>query len=137
MRPSAMSPRKSVPDDEFDTQIGKRELQRMEKEALRRRLGQPEPSTLAQTIRWELWVYRGLRGLTQQQLGELLDMKQPQIARLESGFVEPSLETLTKISERLGLDFTIEVKSGTLQVAATRPDRGRSATTPRPESRQA
>ncbi len=132
-----MSPRKSVPDEEFDTQISKRELQRMEKAGTRRRTGKPEPSTLARAIRWELWLYRELNGLTQQQLGDLLDMKQPQIARLESGFVEPSLETLTKISERLGLDFTIEVKSGALQVAATRPESGRSPTTPRPESRRA
>jgi DNA-binding XRE family transcriptional regulator len=110
-----------VLDDEFDTRLSKRELQRINREGVRRRLGKPEPSALAETIRRELWLYRTVNRLTQQQLGELLDMKQPQIARLESGFVEPNLETLTRISERLGFDFTIELKSGSLQVAITRP----------------
>ena len=116
-----MSPRKIVPDDEFDTQLSKRELQRMDKEGRRRQLGKPEPSALAETIRRELWLYRTSNELTQRELGELLGMKQPQIARLESGFVEPSLETLTKISDRLGFEFTIDVRSGALQVAITRP----------------
>ena len=120
-----MSPRKSVPDDEFDSQISKRELQRMDKEGLRRLKGKREPSALAKAVRWELWLHRELNGLTQQQLGELLDLKQPQVARLESGFVEPSLETLTKISERLGFGFTIEVTSGALQVATRRPEHRR------------
>jgi ribosome-binding protein aMBF1 (putative translation factor) len=128
-----MSPRKAIPDDESDDLIEKREHQRMEKEGLRRYLGKPEPSALAKTVRWELWLHRGLNGLTQQQLGDLLDMKQPQIARLESGFVEPSLETLRKISERLGIDFTIEVRSGTMQVTVARPESGRA--TPRRGSR--
>ena len=43
-------------------------------------------------------------------------MKQPQVARLESGFVEPSLDTLTRISERLGIDFTLEIGADGLTV---------------------
>jgi len=116
-----MSPRKEFLDYEPDILSGKREWQRDEKESLRRALGKPEPSALAVAMRRELWLYRELNRLTQQQLGALLDMKQPQIARLESGFVEPSVETLTRISQRLGLDFTIEVKGGAMNVTTTRP----------------
>jgi len=93
----------------------------MQKAGLRHQLGKPKPSALAAVMRRELWLYRQVERLTQEQLGELLDMKQPQIARLESGFVEPSMETLNRISERLGFDFTIEVRSGRLTATATRP----------------
>jgi transcriptional regulator with XRE-family HTH domain len=71
--------------------------------------------------------YRFARDLSQQQLAEVLEIKQPQVTRLESGVVSPTLETLQRISERLALDFTIEVKSGTLTVRAI----------PRPGSRRA
>jgi DNA-binding XRE family transcriptional regulator len=127
-----MSPRNAAADDEPEELIGRREQQRMEKAAVRRRIGKPEPSALAKAVSWELWVHRQRHGLTQQQLGDLLDMRQPQIVRLESGFTEPSLETMTRISERLGLDFTIEVTAGALQVAATRPSRQRHSGRPRP-----
>lgn len=117
-----MSPRKQNPDYEPDVLTGKREWQRDRKWSRRRQLGKPEPSPLAEAMRRELWLYRQVNGLTQQQLGDLLTMKQSQIARLESGFVEPSIETLTKISECLGFGFTIEVKAGSLAATVTRPE---------------
>jgi transcriptional regulator with XRE-family HTH domain len=43
-------------------------------------------------------------------------MRQPNIARLESGEHEPSLATLTRLSSVLGLDFSIEIKSGELKL---------------------
>jgi hypothetical protein len=37
-------------------------------------------------------------------------MKQPQVARLELGEVNPSMETLMRISARLGIEFTIDIR---------------------------
>jgi ribosome-binding protein aMBF1 (putative translation factor) len=116
-----MSPRKQIPDEEPNDIWSRREAQRARKEHARRRRGQPEPSSLASELRITLWLYRLMNHLTQEQLGEQLGMRQPQIARLESGFVEPALETLKRISARTGIDFTIEVRSGDLVARSTRP----------------
>jgi len=45
---------------------------------------------------------RIMRGLTQTQLADLVDTKQPSIARLESGRVEPKLSFLRRVVEALG-----------------------------------
>jgi transcriptional regulator with XRE-family HTH domain len=37
-------------------------------------------------------------------------MKQPQVARLELGEVNPSMGTLMRISSRLGIEFTIDIR---------------------------
>jgi transcriptional regulator with XRE-family HTH domain len=37
-------------------------------------------------------------------------MKQPQVARLELGEVNPSIETLMRVSAQLGIEFTIDVR---------------------------
>jgi transcriptional regulator with XRE-family HTH domain len=37
-------------------------------------------------------------------------MKQPQVARLELGEVNPSMDTLMRISSRLGIEFTIDIR---------------------------
>jgi len=45
-------------------------------------------------------------GLTQKELGERAGRPQSQIARWESGRVEPSLETLRKLIHACGLELT-------------------------------
>ena len=45
---------------------------------------------------------RIMRGLTQQQLAELVGTKQPSIARLESGKSEPTISFLRRVVEALG-----------------------------------
>ena len=45
---------------------------------------------------------RIMRGLSQEQLAELVDTKQPSIARLESGKTEPRLSFLRRVVEALG-----------------------------------
>ena len=45
--------------------------------------------------------------LTQAQLAERMGIKQSAIARLESGRQMPTLTTLLKLSEVLGVDFTV------------------------------
>jgi transcriptional regulator with XRE-family HTH domain len=37
-------------------------------------------------------------------------MKQPQVARLERGEVNPSIGTLMRIAAQLGIEFTIDVR---------------------------
>ena len=59
-----------------------------------------DPRSLART---------GLR-VSQRELAERLGMKQPQVARLELGEVNPSMETLMRVSAQLGIEFTIDVR---------------------------
>jgi transcriptional regulator with XRE-family HTH domain len=49
-------------------------------------------------------------------------VKQPQVARLESGLVTPSIDTLVRISERLGIEFTVEIRPEGLAVRYKLPD---------------
>lgn len=53
--------------------------------------------------------YRNEHGLTQTAFGRLVGMRQPHVARLESGEHEPSLATLARLSGALGVDFTVSV----------------------------
>ena len=79
-----------------------------------------ERHALARELATALSRYRFAYSLSQQQLAEMLEIKQPQVARLESGVVTPTPDTLMRISERLDLDFKIEVRSGRLTASATR-----------------
>ena len=56
-------------------------------------------------------------------------MRQPNIARLESGEHEPSLSTLARLSSALGVDFSVEVKRGHLRLR--NPVHGNAAPTSR------
>lgn len=40
----------------------------------------------------------------------LLDMTQPQVARLERGDTNPSMETLMRLASGLDIEFTIDVR---------------------------
>ena len=66
-------------------------------------------SGLRPLVRWRisLVVYRADHGLTQTALGRLLGMSQPAIARLEAGDHLPTLPTLLKLSEMLGLEILV------------------------------
>jgi transcriptional regulator with XRE-family HTH domain len=54
--------------------------------------------------------YRTERRLSQRDLAKLLEMKQPQVARLERGDVNPGLETLMRLAGALDIEFTIDVR---------------------------
>lgn len=58
---------------------------------------------------------RIMRGLSQEQLAELVGTKQPSIARLESGKVEPRLSFLRRVVEALG--GRLEVRIAPLEEA--------------------
>ncbi|MGH2868369.1 MAG: helix-turn-helix domain-containing protein, partial [Solirubrobacteraceae bacterium] len=68
-----------------------------------------ERTALARAVALAIVRYRGDHGLSQRDLAERLDMKQPQVARLELGEVNPSMETLMRVSAQLGIEFTIDV----------------------------
>lgn len=61
----------------------------------------------ARAVAIRLVQYRADHGLTQTALGRLLGMSQPAIARLESGDHNPTLPTLLKLSEELGIAITV------------------------------
>lgn len=81
-----------------------------------------ERTVLAREVSRATFLWRLTHGLTQQQLAELLELKQSQVARIESGDVNPTIETLQRLSARIGVDFAIEVVEGELRVSATRRD---------------
>ena len=54
---------------------------------------------------------RILRGLTQEQLAERAGTKQPSIARLESGRMEPSLSFLRRVVEAMGGRLEVRIMS--------------------------
>ncbi len=69
-----------------------------------------ERTALARAVALAIVRYRGDHGLSQRDLAERLGMKQPQVARLELGEVNPSMETLMRVSAQLGIEFTIDVR---------------------------
>jgi transcriptional regulator with XRE-family HTH domain len=69
-----------------------------------------ERTALARAVAVAIVRYRGERDLSQRELAERLGMKQPQVARLELGEVNPSMQTLMRISAQLGIEFTIDVR---------------------------
>jgi transcriptional regulator with XRE-family HTH domain len=69
-----------------------------------------ERTALARAVALAIVRYRGDHGLSQRDLAERLGMKQPQVARLELGEVNPSMDTLMRVSGQLGIEFTIDVR---------------------------
>jgi transcriptional regulator with XRE-family HTH domain len=61
----------------------------------------------ARAVANRLILYRADHGLTQTALARLLGMSQPAIARLEIGEHIPTLPTLLKLSEVLGLEILV------------------------------
>ena len=67
-------------------------------------------TVLARAVAIAILKYRAKHRLSQRDLADLLGMKQPQVARLELGEVNPSMETLMRVSAQLGIEFTIDVR---------------------------
>jgi len=62
--------------------------------------------------------YRADNRLSQRDLAAIVDLVQPQIARLEKAEHQPSFETLAKLSRATGLDFRFEVSDGTVELVS-------------------
>jgi transcriptional regulator with XRE-family HTH domain len=68
-----------------------------------------ERLSVARAVAATVIAYRADHDLSQRDLAGLLDVPQPQVARLESGEYEPSHKTLMRLASRLGLEFTISI----------------------------
>jgi DNA-binding XRE family transcriptional regulator len=90
-----------------------------------------EATALARLVANCLVSFRAEHGLSQTALAERLGMKQPAVARLETGEHNPSLETLARISKALDVEFAIAVSpkrsslmAGSISRTAKVKDRG-------------
>jgi transcriptional regulator with XRE-family HTH domain len=68
-----------------------------------------ERLSVARAVAATVIAYRADHTLSQRDLAEVLEVPQPQVARLESGEFEPSHKTLMRLASRLGLEFTISI----------------------------
>jgi DNA-binding XRE family transcriptional regulator len=76
-------------------------------------------TALARAVALKLTQYRAEHQLSQSALARQLGMKQPAIARLESGDHNPSIETLWKLASGLGVEFHIDVTPKGIAVASS------------------
>ncbi len=66
-------------------------------------------SALAEVVSLAVLTYRIDHGLSQTALAKELGLKQPAVSRLEIGEVNPSIETLRRLSSVLGMEFLISI----------------------------
>jgi transcriptional regulator with XRE-family HTH domain len=88
-----------------------------------------ERTKLASDVAVKVVAFRADNGLSQSALARMLGWRQPNIARLEAGDHEPSLATLSRLADVLGLDFSVEVKRGGMRLrypAGSAPTRRRA-----------
>jgi len=78
-----------------------------------------ERSHFANEVAIRVIRYRGEHALTQTAFGKLVGMRQPHVARLESGDHEPSLSTLARLSAALDVDFTVSITPSGVQLRAS------------------
>jgi len=64
---------------------------------------------LARTFGLAVLKHRTEHGLTQTALGKLIGVPQSQIARIEDGEHTPSLPTMVKVCDALGLELTMTI----------------------------
>jgi ribosome-binding protein aMBF1 (putative translation factor) len=68
-----------------------------------------ERTRFAHEVATRVIRYRVDHNLTQEELARQLGMRQPHVARLEAGDHEPSLTTLRRLAQRLGISFHIDI----------------------------
>jgi ribosome-binding protein aMBF1 (putative translation factor) len=94
-------------------------------DSLTKRLRDPEfrqaweRTALARAVALRLVEYRAENGLSQSALARQLQMQQPAIARLEAGDHNPSVDTLMRLSQGLGIDFHIDITPEHVEVQLT------------------
>jgi ribosome-binding protein aMBF1 (putative translation factor) len=69
-----------------------------------------ERTALGRAVALTVVGYRGDHGLSQRGLARRLGMTQPQVARLERGDVNPSIETLIRLVAALGIELDIDLR---------------------------
>jgi transcriptional regulator with XRE-family HTH domain len=94
-------------------------------DSLKERLREPsfrqawERTALARAVALRLVEYRADHGLSQTALARKLQMLQPAIARMETGDHNPSVETLIRLSQGLGIDIHIDITPEHVEVQLT------------------
>ncbi len=71
-----------------------------------------ERTAPARAVATQLSAFRTDHGLSQTQLATRLGVSQAYIAELERGEHNPRLETLTKLSSKLGIEFVLSIAPG-------------------------
>jgi len=79
--------------------------------------------------------YRAEHGLTPTAFGRLVGIRQPHVARLESGDHEPSVSTLARLSAALGVDFSLAITPEGCDVTSAQRVGGRPIRSPEIHSR--
>ena len=75
-------------------------------------------TALARAVAIEVTRYRAENKLSQRALARQLRMQQPAVARLESGDVNPSVDTLMRLSRELGIEFHVDITPRGLDLSA-------------------
>jgi ribosome-binding protein aMBF1 (putative translation factor) len=78
-----------------------------------------ERMALARAVAVAVTRVRAARGLSQREIAALLAMTQPQVARLERGDVNPSMDTLMRVAAGLDIEFMISVRPATRKARLT------------------
>jgi transcriptional regulator with XRE-family HTH domain len=66
-------------------------------------------TAVARAVALKVLTYRTEHGLSQRALAKKLDMTQPQLARLEAGEHNPTIDTLARLAQALDIEFAIDV----------------------------
>ena len=89
-----------------------------QKEVLEESLRDPEfrarweRTALARAVALEVIRFRYEKGLSQTEFGAMVDMKQPQVSRLEAGDLTPSIGTLVRVCGVIGIEMQITIRPG-------------------------
>ncbi len=80
-----------------------------------------ERTRLANDVAIRVIQYRVRHGLSQAELARRLGMRQPNVARLESGEHEPTIATLSLLAQVLKQDFSVDVKPSRMRLRRPAP----------------
>ncbi|HEX4114922.1 MAG TPA: helix-turn-helix transcriptional regulator [Solirubrobacteraceae bacterium] len=67
-------------------------------------------TTMARALALKVLAYRTEQHLSQRALAAKLDITQPQVARIEAGEHNPTIDTLARIAQTLDIEFAIDVR---------------------------
>jgi transcriptional regulator with XRE-family HTH domain len=66
-------------------------------------------TAVARAVALKVLTYRTEHGLSQRALAKKLNMTQPQVARLEAGEHNPTIDTLARLAQTLDIEFALDV----------------------------
>jgi transcriptional regulator with XRE-family HTH domain len=66
-------------------------------------------TAVARAVALKVLAYRTEHGLSQRALAQKLGMTQPQLARLEAGEHNPTIDTLARLAQTLDIEFAIDI----------------------------